>query len=221
MAADVSRVLHRLAIQRLGTVAAVERTACNRGWMRESEDRLGDVNLPWLLDQPRVAPVWTKENWRSMVHKRVDDYEEHQWTARIQGHSTLEAYARIKHWGVVTDCDACYSGEVGRPRARVLSRYLDDRFTRKGMRLTMLCRAGAICLGTPLIGCAPSATLLQSSRSITSCSIVVGTTAPESCFSKGCVLLLVRIKVAAVWRTWCWIALALTRCRITTNLSFF
>jgi hypothetical protein len=78
--------------------------------MRESADRLGDANLLWLLDQPRVAHVWTKENWKSMVHKRVDDYEEHQRTVRIQGLSSLEAYARIKHWGEVTDCDACYSG---------------------------------------------------------------------------------------------------------------
>jgi hypothetical protein len=134
---DVSRVLHRLAIQRLGTVAA-----------------------------------------------------------RIQGLSTLEAYARIKHWGVVTDWDACYSGEVGRPGARVLSRYLDDRFMRKGTRLKMLCRADLLSVKTPLIGCATSATLLQSSRSITSCSIVVGTTAPELCF---CGLLLVIIQVVAVW----------------------
>jgi hypothetical protein len=96
--------------------------------MHESAVRLGDVNLPWLLAQPRVASVRTKENWKCMVHKRVDVYEEHQRTARIQGLSTLEAYALIKHWGVITDRDACYSGEVGMPGARVLSRYLDDRF---------------------------------------------------------------------------------------------
>jgi hypothetical protein len=141
MAADVTRVLYRLAIQRLGAVTAAPRTACNRGWMRESADRLGDVNLLWLLDQPRVAPVWTKENWKSMVHKRVDDYEGHQRSDRIQALSSLEVYARIKHWGEVTVGDTCYSGEVGRPGARVFSRYLDDRFMRKGTRLKMLCRA--------------------------------------------------------------------------------
>jgi hypothetical protein len=75
------------------------------------------------------------------LHKRVDDYEEHQWTVRIQGLSSLEAYARIKHWGDVTPATQERWVHVGRPGARVFSRYLDGRFMRKGTRLKMRCRA--------------------------------------------------------------------------------
>ena len=118
----------------------------DRGWMRETRALLIRRGLRSHWINPSLCASQTKEEWKGICYKAVDEAESEALRtrfARMKGDAAAR-YARIKSWDKVTKDSAVMSGEVGMMGAHVIEPYLDGREEQVGTRLKLMCRLGCL-----------------------------------------------------------------------------
>jgi hypothetical protein len=116
------------------------------GWMGSTRSLLKKHGMLSHWFDPSLCVDQCKDEWKDIVYEAVESKEGEVLRQRLSSMSgeAVARYARIKHWGTVTEEFAAFAGEVGRRGALVPEPYLDDRSESVGRRLKLMCRLGCL-----------------------------------------------------------------------------
>jgi hypothetical protein len=115
-----------------------------RSILISSRTYLINLGLHIYWNQPALCGRISKTKWQEIAYDAVEKDEDAKRAMRMAGHSSLDDYVMVKHWGTNDAGHSEYAGERGRWWYMVPECYLDDRSLGQSInRLKQLCRCRA------------------------------------------------------------------------------